>query len=510
MNLAQLLTRTALVYPENPAVFLGSRQLLTYSELAARASSVAGYLRNCAGLEPGARVVIFMSNCPEYLELLYGIWWAGLVAVPVNYKLHPKEAQYILEDSQAAAAFVSAEFSEDILLAGLPVSHVLVPDTPEYFTMLASRPTPVEARTAGDLAWLFYTSGTTGKPKGVMLSNHNLLAMTSAYFINVDDVSPLDAAVYAAPFSHGAGLYHFPNTIKGGRHVIPVSGGFEPAELVELSKSIGRLSMFAAPTMVKRLTEHIAEAGVDPSGFKTIVYGGGPMYAEDIKQALSLMGPRFVQIYGQGETPMTITVLPRDILANASHPQWEQRIASVGIAQSFVEVRVVDAAGQTLPAGEIGEVLVRGDTVMSGYWNNPEATASTLRDGWLWTGDTGCFDESGFLTLKDRSKDVIISGGSNIYPREVEEILLMHPAVKEVSVVGKNDPEWGEIVVAFVVSGGVTTTELDALCLQHIARFKRPKEYHFVSSLPKNNYGKVLKTDLRKLLQIVNDTETQQ
>jgi long-chain acyl-CoA synthetase len=226
------------------------------------------------------------------------------------------------------------------------------------------------------------------------------------------------------------------------------------------------------------------------------------MYGADIRRALATMGPRFVQIYGQGESPMTITALSRAELADARHPKWAERIESVGVAQTLVEVRVVDAAGRDLPAGATGEVVVRGDTVMAGYWQNPEASAQALRGGWLWTGDMGALDEDGFLTLKDRSKDVIISGGSNIYPREVEEVLLGHPRVREVSVVGRKDARWGEAVVAFVAcEGAVDPAELDALCLAHIARFKRPREYRFVDALPKNNYGKVLKTALRTLLQ---------
>jgi long-chain acyl-CoA synthetase len=214
------------------------------------------------------------------------------------------------------------------------------------------------------------------------------------------------------------------------------------------------------------------------------------------------MGPRFVQIYGQGESPMTITALSRAHLQERAHPRWAERIASVGVAQALVEVRVVDEAGAVLAAGQTGEVVVRGETVMAGYWHNPEASAKALRDGWLWTGDIGAMDADGFLTL-DRSMIAIISGGSNIYPREVEEVLLRHPGVREVSVIGQPDPEWGEIVVAFVVGTGGQgpgAEALDALCLQHIARFKRPKRYVFVDSLPKNNYGKVLKTALREML----------
>jgi long-chain acyl-CoA synthetase len=215
------------------------------------------------------------------------------------------------------------------------------------------------------------------------------------------------------------------------------------------------------------------------------------------------MGPRFVQIYGQGETPMVGTALSRAHLTDTAHPRHAARIASVGVAQTPVQVRVGDSAGQDLPAGEVGEVLVRGDTVMAGYWRNPGATAAAVRDGWLWTGDMGTLDADGFLTLKDRSKDLIISGGSNIYPREVEEVLLTAPGVAEVAVVGAPDPEWGEVVVAFVVPQKGTALEaaaLDAHCLAQIARFKRPKRYEIVDGLPKNNYGKVLKTELRSRL----------
>jgi long-chain acyl-CoA synthetase len=322
------------------------------------------------------------------------------------------------------------------------------------------------------------------------------------YFTDVDPVRSGDAIVYAAPMSHGAGLYNFPHVLAGARHVVPPSGGFDPAELVALAGSHRNISLFAAPTMVKRLVDHVESAAADCSGFKTIVYGGGPMYVADIRRALAVMGDRFVQIYGQGESPMTITALSREHLAARNHPRYIERIASVGVAQSLVEVRIAGADGHPLPAGETGEVLVRGDPVTRGYWNNREATAKALRGGWLFTGDVGSLDEDGFLTLKDRSKDVIISGGSNIYPREVEEVLLQHPAVREVSVVGRPSPEWGEEVVAFVVANGrpLAASDLDAICLNHIARFKRPREYRFVEALPKNNYGKVLKTALREML----------
>jgi long-chain acyl-CoA synthetase len=247
--------------------------------------------------------------------------------------------------------------------------------------------------------------------------------------------------------------------------------------------------------MVHRLVG--APEEIDAASIRSIVWGGAPMHAADTMRALERLGPCLAQIYGQGESPATITALAREDVANTEHPRWQQRLASAGTARSVVDVIVADEHDQPLPAGELGEVLVRGDTVMLGYWRDPEATAATLRGGWLHTGDIGAFDDEGYLTLMDRSKDMIISGGTNIYPREVEEVLMTHPGVSEVSVIGRPDPEWGEIVVAYV-AGEARQDELDRLCLDRIARFKRPKDYVFVDSLPKSNYGKVLKRELRE------------
>ena len=503
MNLAHLLARTARVLPEQPAVALGTRELYSYGELFRRAAKIAGGLRGLMGLQTGDRVALFMTNCPQYLELLYGIWHAGLVAVPINHKLHAREVAFIVDDSAAALLFVADDPGEDerIWREKNPDLRVVPVDAAAYRRLTSTDPIAVVPRTPDDLAWLFYTSGTTGQPKGVMLSQRNLLAMTLAYFPDVDQVTPSDSILYAAPMSHGAGMYNFAHVLVGARHVIPESGGFDAHEIVLLSQRFRQVSLFAAPTMVRRLVDQVSERSADCSGIKTIVYGGGPMYLEDIRRSLDVLGDRLVQIYGQGESPMTITALSRQHLANRAHPRHRERIASVGVAHSVVEVVVADADDQLLPTGAIGEVLVRGETVMQGYWRNPQATATTLRNGWLHTGDIGSLDADGFLTLKDRSKDVIISGGTNIYPREVEEVLLRHAAVAEVSVVGRPSAEWGEEVVAFVVcQAGVSVpiAELDRLCLDSIARFKRPKDYIFVSALPKNHYGKVLKTALRR------------
>ena len=505
MNVAEWLHRTGKLHAENPALMSGTTLLLDYASFAGSAAALGHALRNSHGIAAGDRIAVFAKNLPEYLVTLYGIWYAGAVAVPINAKLHPREAAWIMENSGSRITFVSGSHGED--LAGvLPpcVETVIDLHSPAFEALCnGARLSTPEPRNRDDMAWLFYTSGTTGRPKGVMITHGNIHAMTFSYFVDVDEVFEGDAAFYAAPMSHGAGLYNFMHVLKAARHVVPESGGFEPAEIFGAAREIGNLHMFAAPTMVKRLVEHARRSGDTGEGIRTIVYGGGPMYLADIVEAVEELGPRFVQIYGQGESPMTITALSRAQVNDRNHPRWRERLSSVGTAQSCVEVAVLDERGNPVEPGQSGEIAVRGAPVMKGYWNNPDATANAIRDGWLWTGDVGSLDEDGFLTMKDRSKDVIISGGTNIYPREVEEALLTHPAVSEVSVIGRPDAEWGETVCAFVVlNEGMGTDEaaLDTHCLENIARFKRPKTYRFVVSLPMNNYGKVLKTELRRML----------
>ncbi|MBK8666393.1 MAG: AMP-binding protein [Burkholderiales bacterium] len=504
MSLAHLLVRQARQRPHSPAILSGDALHATHGEWAARSAGLTARL-SATGLQPGDRVLVFARNHPRYLEVLWGLWWAGLVAVPVNAKLHPREVEWIVANCGARWAFVTTDVASEPL-AGIERQVDLESDDATNLLTPAPDPfaVPVVERDPGDTAWLFYTSGTTGRPKGVMLTHRNLMTMGTGYHVDVDSVAPGDAIAYAAPISHGAGIYAIPHLMAGARHVVPASGGVDPAELFALGRRIGPLSLFAAPTIVGRLVDQAEAEGLSPAdcarSFKTIVYGGAPMYVADIQRALAIMGPRFVQIYGQGETPMVGTVLSRADLADTAHPCYLDRIASVGVAQTPVRVRVTDADGKGLPLGEVGEIVVKGDSVMAGYWDNPEATAAAVKDGWLFTGDMGALDADGYLALKDRSKDLIISGGSNIYPREVEEALLTAPGVAEVAVVGEADVEWGENVVAFVVpqaGADVTEATLDTHCLAHIARFKRPKRYVFVSDLPKNNYGKVLKTELR-------------
>lgn len=507
MNITHLLARAASTFPDNPAVSRGEKVWASYAQLMRRVAAMAGAFRERLGLVPGDRVALAMTNCPQYLEVRYAAWYAGLAAVPMNAKLHPREFAYMLSDSGARVCFATPDVMESVATLMDEVAdlrQIIAVGSTEYQALQSVEAAlPIYPSSPDDVAWLFYTSGTTGQPKGVMISHRNLLCATQSYFTDVDGISTTDCIVHAAPMSHGSGIYDMPHTLKAANQVIPEGEHFDPAEVFSLCSRWQGVTMFLAPTMVQRLVSHARQQAPDLTGLKTIVYGGGPMYVAAIQEALRVLGPRFVQIYGQGEAPMTITALSRDCINDTAHPRYLERLASVGVAQSSVEVIVADENDQPLAANEIGEVLVRGDVVARGYWGNPQATEQTWRNGWLHTGDIGSFDKDGFLTLRDRSKDLIISGGTNIYPREVEEVLLHHPAVAEVSVVGRAHAEWGEEVVAFVVArpaARVSEQELEAFCRQHMARFKRPRHYRFIDGLPKNNYGKVLKTELRRLL----------
>ena len=494
-----------MAWANRPAIAHGTNIVQTYNELGSNVRSLAGAMSTKLGLERGDRVGIAMRNCTDYATVLFASWHAGLVAVPMNAKLHSREFEFILENSGAKVCFVTTDLKKNILEARNKSSgfEVLNVDNSEYDNLLKTDEMPMVDTKPNDVAWLFYTSGTTGRPKGAMLTHRNLLMMTISYFGDVDLVDERDSLLHAAPMSHGSGLYMLPYVAKGALQVIPRSGGFDPDEIAELLLSHKNVNAFFAPTMVTRLINNEKIAKGDIENLKTIVYGGGPMYVDDCQRALDILGPKLVQIYGQGESPMTITALSRAVHLNINDPRYLKKLGSVGTARSDLEICIVDENDRVIENGEVGEVCVRGDVVMVGYWRNQEATNEALRNGWLHTGDMGEIDEEGFLTLKDRSKDVIISGGSNIYPREVEEVILKHARVAEVSIIGRPNAEWGEDVIAFVVCKGdikIIEGELDQLCIENIARFKRPKEYRFVDELPKNNYGKVLKTKLREII----------
>jgi long-chain acyl-CoA synthetase len=506
LNVAQLLLRAARSVPDRPAIAIGRQHHASFAAVAARSAALAGAFRTRYGLVPGDRVALAMTNCADTIPAMFACWMAGLCAVPINARLHPREFAYILDHAGAALCLCTPDLEAGLapLANELPgLRHLLVTGTQEFRRLDQAEPCAVAPCAPDDPAWLFYTSGTTGRPKGAVLTHRNLLFMSLAYYAEIDALDADGALLHAAPLSHGSGLYVLPHIARGAVQVIPESGHFDPAEMVELIGHYTNSSFFAAPTMVTRLVNSAAAGRLDPGRLRTIVYGGGPMYVADLERALALCGPRLAQIYGQGESPMTITCLPKAMHAERTHPQFAARLASVGTAFTGVEIRIAGPDDNELPPGEIGEILTRSDCVMAGYWRDQPATADALRGGWLHTGDMGSVDAAGFLTLKDRSKDLIISGGSNIYPREIEEVLLRHPGVIEAAVIGCPHPEWGEELVAIIVArpdARPDTAALDALCLENIARFKRPRRYRFVDALPKNNYGKILKTALRAQL----------
>jgi long-chain acyl-CoA synthetase len=486
-------------FPERPALSIGARALFDYRTLARRTSALSASLSGSLGLRRGDRVGLAMINCPEYLEILFACWHAGLIAVPISARLHPREIGVIVEDCDASLLFATDALASTVADAVRP-RRIMAAGSAEYAALLSSDPVPAAAVAPTDLAWIFYTSGTTGAPKGAMLSHRNLGAMAIGYLADVDFLTERDALLHLAATSHASGLFSLSHVAKGSNNVLSESGGFDPDEIARIIDTTPALSFFVPPTLLRRITDEPAVRSSNLDNIRTILVGAAPVPAADLRAGLAAFGPKLWNGYGQGESPCTITAMSQRMIAAAAAAGDDARLASVGIARTGIEVRIAAENDEPVSPGEVGEVLVRGETVMSGYWNRPEDSRQALRGGWLHTGDLGCMNDEGFLNLLDRKKDLIISGGMNIYAREIEEILLGHPDLLEVAVVGLPDPQWGESVAAIVVPAAdrrVDTADLDRLCLEKIARYKRPKRYEFVTELPRNPAGKVLKRELR-------------
>lgn len=495
MNLAEVLATTARRHADRPAVTSGG-STVTYAGFQEHVLALSGALLSHLGLRPGDRVLLCMENCGEFLEVLFACWAAGLCAVPTNAKLHPREVAFIAANAGVRAAFTTRGLHEKLAPALEGVGPVICAGTGEWAALLrADRLRHIHESAPEEDAWIFYTSGTTGQPKGALLTHRNLLFMSHCFYADMDRLGPDHTKLHAAPLSHASGLYALPHMLRGGHQV--VLDGFDAPELLDAIARHPKVTLFAAPTMVTRLLDAPEALKADVRNLRTLYYGGGPMYVANLERALAMFGPRLFQIFGQGESPMTITGLAKEDHAR------RDLLATCGAARTGVAVKIVDPDGWEVPPGEVGEVITRSDCVMKGYWDNEPGTTAALQGGWLHTGDLGSMDAEGYLTLRDRSKDMIISGGTNIYPREIEEILLRDPAVLECSVVGRPHADWGEEAVAFVVATPgrqLDTAALERLCLDNIARFKRPKAWFVLESLPKNNYGKVLKTELRNML----------
>ncbi len=507
MNAAAFLLHSAVRFPDRPALQYGD-EVTTYRQFADRALTLGGKLL-ARGLRKGDRVAFVLTNRPEVLEVIFGCFAAGLVVVPVNARLHPREMAYIVENSGARVLVHGPEFEaaldEHWSEFGGVEQRIGVGCSPAVvdYADLVTGPNALDRAvdiTETDACWLFYTSGTTGKPKGATWTHRVVRVCVMNYLADCYNIASEDVLLHVAPLSHGSGIIALSAVARGANNAICTSPSFSPDATFADVERLGVTHIaFLAPTQIVKCLEAFEPGRYDLRTWKAVCYGGAPIYVEHLKKAVEVFGPVFLQIYGQGECPMTITVLPReDHLEMVKNN--DPRLASAGFARTDVEVQVFDSRGRECPPGVSGEVALRGDIVMAGYWNNPEATAEAIRNGWLFTGDIGQFDDGGYLFLLDRSKDLIISGGNNVYPREVEEVLITHPAVAAVCVIGVPDEYWGEAVHAVVVPEPGTTpdaSELIAHCGAALAGYKKPKKIDFVDELPTSAYGKVLRREVR-------------
>ena len=347
-----------------------------------------------------------------------------------------------------------------------------------------------------DLYCLFYTSGTTGRPKGVMLSHRAILHVSYNLLLDTGPLKSGEKVLLMQPMSHGAGFFVLPWFIRGGCSVI--MRVFDPAEVLRLTRELSIETVKLIPTMLQRILRLPNTFPVDLPNLRQIIYGASAMPTEALRDAIAKFGPKLVQIYGQSEAPVTMTVLPReDHDPECSYPE---RLASAGRPWTTVDMKIVDDAGREVPTGEAGEVVLRAPQIMSGYWKREALTKETIRDGWLHTKDMGRADEHGYIYLLGRKDEMIISGGYNIAPREIEEMIYLHPAVQEAAVVGESDPEWGQAVVAYVVFRDATSEHQLIEFLKPKLGYKRPKRVYRLAELPKNSNGKIQKTALKPAL----------
>jgi acyl-CoA synthetase (AMP-forming)/AMP-acid ligase II len=493
-NLASLLANASRTFPDCPAVTWGS-ETITYRQLDARVVALDRWLRS-QGVGRDTRVAVYMDNRPDFLAAMFGTWRSGAALVPCNARLTAEELSFLIADSESAVV-ITDELHASTARAAAGSAIVCVAG-PELEALLRAESTDADPGPADvepdDLAWLFYTSGTTGQPKGAMLSHAILTFVTVSWLADLTPLDETDVTLHAAPLSHGAGFHALAATARAAHQVIPESASFDPLRILDYMRAYGVTNTWMVPTQIVMLTK--APADLNLPKLRYLVYGGAPMTPAATERALDRFGPVLVQLYGQGETPMTATVLRRE-------DHRPDLFGSAGRARPGVEVAIQDAEGRELAPGEVGEVMVRGASVMQGYWRRPDATAEALRGGWLHTGDLGRLTEDGMLYLLDRTKDMIISGGSNVYAVEVEQVLSTHPEVGDVAVIGVPDDMWGEIVVAVVVpSGGdLDIASLERHCRGTLAGYKVPRRWVQVETLPRNAYGKVVKRDLRARLE---------
>jgi acyl-CoA synthetase (AMP-forming)/AMP-acid ligase II len=502
MNAGYLLTRSAHYFPERTA-FVIDGQSITYNDLNRRVNKLANALLSL-DLKKGERVALLFHNSLAYLEAYLALYKTGLVWVRLNSRLHPSELKGMLEDSGSQVLIHGSEFVETVEKIKGDLRWIIQKgkgpgiDYDAFLQKGSDREPSVEAD-LDDLSDLWYTSGTTGAPKGIMLTHRNILTCTQLLLCDVYDIGLDDKLLTVGALSHAGSVRILPFIIRGATNFLHTH--FDAGKAFQEIQNSRITDLSTVPTMLIALMDDPERPKYDVSPLKRITYAGSPTPVERIKEALNIFGPVLDQSYGQAESIITITHLPRNEHILTGDPSRERRLASTGREYPGVQVRIVDESDQVLLPGETGEVVTRSDLVMKGYWNQPDKTEEAFRGGWLHTGDIGYLDEEGYLFLVDRKHDKIITGGLNVYPREVEEILAGHPAVAQVAVFGVRDPFWGEAVsAAVVIREGFSLAEEEVmnLCRHRLAGYKRPKQIHFVAELPKNLYGKVLRKELVK------------
>jgi long-chain acyl-CoA synthetase len=507
-QITQFLRRAVQINGRGTATVCGERRQdwTSFADRVARlASGLAGL-----GFVPGDRIGILALNSDRYLESFFGLSWGGFVFVPINTRLAPPEIVFWLADSGCSALLVDDTF--------VPVLPKVLPETPEirHVVHIGDGPTPDGQRSyedliAGaapaadsgrcdrDMAGIFYTGGTTGRSKGVMLSHDNILSNAH----NMSTAAPFreqTCFIHAAPMFHLAdGAMTFIVTANGGRHVFLPR--FDPAAFLRMVEEHRVTTTLIVPTMINMLVHHPDVTQRDLSSFEDLIYGASPMPEAVILRAMEVMPKvRFTQAYGQSEASPLMTLMPPESLWVDG--KLSKRIKSAGRGVLDCEIAILDENDREVPRGTVGEVCGRGKTVMLGYWKQPELTAHTLRNGWLHTGDGGYMDEDGFVYIVDRVKDMIVSGGENVYSAEVEEALYAHPSVAECAVIGVPDDRWGErvhAIVRFKDGMAVSEEELIKSCHERIAGYKCPRSVTVRDeALPLSGAGKILKSELRK------------
>ena len=509
MNLSLVLSRAAAQWPSGVALVdldaPGGRREFTYEEFDVAVRRTAAGLR-ALGLSDGDRVAMLLPNSWEFVQVFMAVAAAGGVAVPLNTRVLADEHAHMVADCGARLLVGDGALLEQrqsvAALPDLGAVAVRLARPPEpgvrAFESLAAEGTMESiARAPSDLASIFYTSGTTGKPKGVMLSHQAWMAI-AGYARSYLRYADGEVTIHLAPLTHGSGFLLLPTIAVGGTALL--CSRFEPSRALDLFSREGVTNGFFVPSMIRMLLDSAGSGRADAPSLRSLYYAGSSIDPDTLRAALLLFGPVLIQSFGQAEIPMFVTVLDHQEHARIAKGETPHLMRSAGRRVDGAEVRIVDDDDRDLPVGEVGEIVARGAHMMTGYWNRPDATADTLRGGWVHTGDVGRFDDAGYLYIVDRKKDMIISGGSNVYAREVEEALLAMDSIREVAVIGLPHPKWGEMVTAVLVSRTgqpVDDDAMEAFCRASLPDYRRPKRFFWIDELPRNSYGKVLKRELR-------------